>query len=234
MLQHQVWKIRARRTWTSGPRKLPLMSATAVEGRARMSASRLDRRVGSGCVCCGNRVARAALDSHLRGVPGLRAHTLRQASSGWLSKNEFGVHFNFAGIPGRDHAPGLCTVAFVLFAIFPRCSLPWIWVPGLHQRLPGHPIPSAPMACMVSPSRLSLYFRSTGSVTAFAIQERKQFIVTCKRCRLDIPAGVKVFPFQSIIIACPLCGEQLRYWPSEVLLGRPHPPVEKQARAGAP
>ena len=205
------------------------MSATAVEGRARTSASRLDRRVGSGCVCCGNRVARAALDSHLRGVPGLRAHTLRQASSGWLSK----MSSEFTPI-SPEFQVAIMLQAFVLFAIFPRCSLPWIWVPGLHQRLPGHPIPSAPTARIVSSGRLSPYFRYTASVTAFGIQEREQFVVTCKRCRRDIPAGVKVFPFQSIIIACPLCGEQRRYWPSEVLLGRPHHPVEKQARAGAP
>src|ERR1019366_5878291 len=49
----------------SGPRKLPLMSATAVEGRARICASRLDRRVGSGCACCGYRVARLVSSGRL-------------------------------------------------------------------------------------------------------------------------------------------------------------------------
>jgi RNase P subunit RPR2 len=65
---------------------------------------------------------------------------------------------------------------------------------------------------------------------AFGIQERKLFIVECKRCQRDIPAGVNQFPFQSIVVTCPLCGEQRRYLPSEVLLGRPNHLVAKQAR----
>jgi hypothetical protein len=66
---------------------------------------------------------------------------------------------------------------------------------------------------------------------AFGIQERKLFVVECKRCRRDVLAGVREFPFQSIIVACPLCGELRRYLPSEVLLGRPNHLVAKQARA---
>jgi RNase P subunit RPR2 len=65
----------------------------------------------------------------------------------------------------------------------------------------------------------------------FGIQERKLFVVECKRCRRDIPAGVLNFPFQSIVVACPLCGEKRRYLPSEVLLGRPNHLLAKQARA---
>ena len=68
------------------------------------------------------------------------------------------------------------------------------------------------------------------SMMAFGIQERKLFSVECKRCRRDIPAGVEQFPFQSIMVTCPLCGEQRRYLPSEVLLGRPNHLVAKQAR----
>jgi hypothetical protein len=49
---------------------------------------------------------------------------------------------------------------------------------------------------------------------------RKLFVVTCKRCRRDVPAGVAEFPFQSIAVSCPLCSEQRRYLPSEVFLGR--------------
>ncbi len=49
---------------------------------------------------------------------------------------------------------------------------------------------------------------------------RKLFVVTCKRCRRDVPAGVGEFPFQSIMVSCPLCSEQRRYLPSEVFLGR--------------
>jgi hypothetical protein len=45
----------------------------------------------------------------------------------------------------------------------------------------------------------------------FPILERKQFVVTCKRCRRDVPAGVGEFPFQPIVVPCPLCGELRRY-----------------------
>lgn len=61
---------------------------------------------------------------------------------------------------------------------------------------------------------------------------RKTFVVTCKQCRRDVPSGVKEFPFQSITVACPICGELRRYLPSEVFLGRPSQPVPRQQRAG--
>ena len=67
---------------------------------------------------------------------------------------------------------------------------------------------------------------------SFGIQRRKLFVVECKRCRRDVPADVAAFPFQSIVVACPLCGELRRYLPSEVALGTPHHLVAKQARAG--
>ena len=63
------------------------------------------------------------------------------------------------------------------------------------------------------------------------MQERKQFIVTCKDCRRDVPSGVKEFPFKSIAVTCPLCKEPGRYLPSEVFLGRPKHLVDKQAKA---
>lgn len=63
------------------------------------------------------------------------------------------------------------------------------------------------------------------------MQERKQFVVNCKDCSQDVPSGVKEFPFQSIVVTCPLCGEQRRYRPSEVFLGRPNQLVAKQAAA---
>jgi RNase P subunit RPR2 len=47
------------------------------------------------------------------------------------------------------------------------------------------------------------------------MQERKQFIVTCKDCHRDVPFGAKEFPFHSIEVTCPLCGELRRYLPSE-------------------
>ena len=64
----------------------------------------------------------------------------------------------------------------------------------------------------------------------FPILERKQFVVTCKRCRRDVPAGVREFPFQPIVVSCPLCGEMRRFLPSEVFLGQPNVLVSKQAR----
>ena len=41
----------------------------------------------------------------------------------------------------------------------------------------------------------------------FLVIERRLFVVTCKKCRRDVPSGVKEFPFQSITVECPLCGE---------------------------
>lgn len=62
--------------------------------------------------------------------------------------------------------------------------------------------------------------------------ERKQFVVECKRCRRDIPAGVAAFPFQPVTVQCPLCGELRQYLASEVALGNPHYLIAKQVRAG--
>jgi hypothetical protein len=66
----------------------------------------------------------------------------------------------------------------------------------------------------------------------FPIVERKQFIVTCKRCRREVPAGVPAFPFRSIVVACTLCGELRRYLPSEVFWGKAPALVVKQATRG--
>lgn len=82
--------------------------------------------------------------------------------------------------------------------------------------------------------RSSLIFqvnRDYGSMVA-QMQERKQFVVNCKDCRRDVPSGVKEFPFKSIAVTCPLCGEVRRYLPSEVFLGRPGQLVVHQQRAG--
>jgi hypothetical protein len=59
---------------------------------------------------------------------------------------------------------------------------------------------------------------------------RKRFVVDCKRCRRSVPAGVPEFPFRSIVVTCPLCGELRQYLPSEVALGMPDPLVAKRAR----
>jgi endogenous inhibitor of DNA gyrase (YacG/DUF329 family) len=61
---------------------------------------------------------------------------------------------------------------------------------------------------------------------------RKTFVVQCKRCRRDVPSGREEFPFQSITVECPLCGEPRRYLPSEVFLGRPDQLVTRQQRDG--
>lgn len=69
-------------------------------------------------------------------------------------------------------------------------------------------------------------------VVGFLTPTRKQFVVTCKRCRRDVPSGVGEFPFRSIAVTCPLCGEQRKYLPSDVFLGLQNHLVSKQARAG--
>jgi hypothetical protein len=61
---------------------------------------------------------------------------------------------------------------------------------------------------------------------------RKTFVVACKKCRRDVPTGVAEFPFQSIIVECPLCEEKRRYLPSEVFLGRVDQLVNRQKRTG--
>ena len=62
---------------------------------------------------------------------------------------------------------------------------------------------------------------------------RKTLVVACKKCRRDISTGAAKFPFQSIVVECPLCGEKRRYLPSEVFLGRVDQLVNRQKRAGA-
>ena len=50
--------------------------------------------------------------------------------------------------------------------------------------------------------------------------------------RRDVPSGRDEFPFQSITVECPLCGDPRRYLPSEVFLGRPDQLVVHQRRVG--
>jgi hypothetical protein len=59
------------------------------------------------------------------------------------------------------------------------------------------------------------------------MSNRKQFVVTCKQCRREVPSGAKEFPFHSIAVTCSLCGEQRQYLPSEIMLGKPHHPETK-------
>jgi hypothetical protein len=76
------------------------------------------------------------------------------------------------------------------------------------------------------------YFAYTVTMAfGFPTIERRLFVVTCKRCRRDVPSSRDEFPFQSGAVECPLCGELRRYLPSEVFLGKPHHLVAKQARS---
>ena len=59
------------------------------------------------------------------------------------------------------------------------------------------------------------------------------FVVPCKKCRRDVPTGVAEFPFKSIVVDCPLCGEKRRYLPSEIFLGRVDQLVNHQKRTRA-
>ncbi len=71
---------------------------------------------------------------------------------------------------------------------------------------------------------LALQFRLIFAYTFSMFQgptNRKQFVVTCKRCLRDIPTGVSEFPFRLIAVECCLCGEKRTYPPSEVFLGKP-------------
>ena len=75
-------------------------------------------------------------------------------------------------------------------------------------------------------------FGHNNSSAGFVMQERKQFVVTCKDCHRAVPSGAKEFPFHSIELTCPLCGEPRRYLPSEIFLSRPDRLVTRQQRAG--
>jgi len=101
---------------------------------------------------------------------------------------------------------------------------------GAMQSYPHEP---QPPTLRVLPLRMTIrpFFAYTLRMSfGFPILERKQFVVTCKRCRRDVPAGVREFPFQPIVVPCPLCGELRRYLPSEVFLGQPNSLVSKQTR----
>ncbi len=47
------------------------------------------------------------------------------------------------------------------------------------------------------------------------------FVVECKGCRRQVPAGVREPPRDNVRVDCPLCGEKRRYRVSEVYRGRP-------------
>jgi hypothetical protein len=53
-----------------------------------------------------------------------------------------------------------------------------------------------------------------------SLMDREQFIVQCKNCHENIPAGVQEFPFSSLLVDCKLCSAKRQYRPSEVSRGR--------------
>jgi len=78
---------------------------------------------------------------------------------------------------------------------------------------------------------LTYDFGHHNSSVGFVMQERKRFVVTCKDCQRAISTGAKEFPFHSIEVTCPLCGEKHRYLPSQVILGKPNELAAKKQRA---
>jgi len=78
----------------------------------------------------------------------------------------------------------------------------------------------------------AFYSPILGSVFG-SLSTSKVFVVQCKRCSRNIPAGVAAFPFASVVVNCSLCGEVRRYRPSEIYLGRPDRLVARQNREGA-
>jgi hypothetical protein len=59
---------------------------------------------------------------------------------------------------------------------------------------------------------------------------RKVFVVECKLCRRNVPAGVQEFPFKPVAVIYPPCGVRRAYLPSELFLGRVNNLVAKQNR----
>ncbi len=62
---------------------------------------------------------------------------------------------------------------------------------------------------------MSMHYCQQGRV------KREVFVVCCKRCARNIPAGVSEFPRTNLIVECGLCGELRRYRTSEVYLDKP-------------
>jgi hypothetical protein len=67
---------------------------------------------------------------------------------------------------------------------------------------------------------------------AFFISERgrKMYVVLCKGCKRNVPAGIIDPPTSHIIVRCVLCREIRRYYQTEVGLDYPHYEVLKRLR----
>ena len=66
-----------------------------------------------------------------------------------------------------------------------------------------------------------LHLRRMGAAVRDIMPQRRSQLLAV------VGAGVLEFPFQSIVVVCPLCGEQRRYLPSGVVLETPHHLVAK-------
>lgn len=64
----------------------------------------------------------------------------------------------------------------------------------------------------------------------YVIRRPTVYVVTCKRCSRDVPAGIQEFPLNPIIVECQLCGENRRYRMTEIFLGRPSHLCAKQSQ----
>ena len=61
-------------------------------------------------------------------------------------------------------------------------------------------------------------------------QSWRAFVVRCKRCGENVPAGVETLPASWIAVKCPLCTEHRRYLPTEVFQGRVSYALAQEAR----
>ncbi len=64
-----------------------------------------------------------------------------------------------------------------------------------------------------------------------SISTSRVYVVRCKRCQRDVPAGLPAFPPGSVTVLCSLCGELRRYRSTEVYLGAVNQIVRRQQAA---
>jgi hypothetical protein len=89
-----------------------------------------------------------------------------------------------------------------------------------------------PQVQFEAPSGLSLYIRLSFAHVPRTVSTQ-DFCRRLQKLSPEFPTGVSEFPFQSIVVVCALCGDERRYLPSEVFLGRIDQLVIHQRRMGA-
>ena len=94
----------------------------------------------------------------------------------------------------------------------------------------SHRTPTSAKAIVLLHFDHSLFIRLRFGMTFFRSPSRKTFVVECKGCKRDVPAGVSEMPSWYIAVRCPLCQDVRRYLPTQVGLGNPHHFVVQQAR----